>query len=351
MNKSNITGEDLIKSGTGHRSVNMPWKERNNMIYRIQNEIEVPIESYADKLSFLMENYFNMIDEIESEFSEKATKKAKKILKWIIYPNKKDFKNEYKDMKKHSKRKTLTIIKDYTKCIMQLLGRIAECIIVDRCSSNPNINMMCINIAMFKPDIYKKYPDIPYSDYVAFSTSFKYIFFKKNGVYVKCNVPGYNPNHTSKDIAWFNKENILDQLKVNIPEVSYLDNAKLQIKASLDSSKLNLDDYYLTPVICFDLCNNIEKLKLKYPDNILFSVDEISPEMETEIEMYFRILAAYAIGLIDHINLTDIEVQEDLELDELFIKPIKDIYEENKLNIMGIIEKIKKIEKPIIINT
>lgn len=108
--------------------------------------------------------------------------------------------------------------------------------------------------------------------------------------------------------------------------------------------------YYMTPVICFDLSNDICKLRERYPKNILFSMREISPETEIEIEKYFRILAAYATGLTDHINITDIEVQQDFRLAELFRTPIMNIIKEKELNIAGVIDLAEQSKKPVIIN-
>lgn len=323
------------------------------MIYGISNDrIEVPIESYANKLTWYMYYYLNKIMDESLYISEKATHKAKIVLRWLIFPNEKEFIRDYEYIKNDIGNKTNWIISNYTKCIMQLIGHVAECVIVDKCCSNSNINKICMNIAKFKPNIYDDYPDIPYDEYLAFSTSFKSIIYKNEAtnMYLQYNNPDYNPHHTSKDIAWCNKKNILNQLKVDVPALQYLDNAKLQIKATLDSSTLVLDKYYITPVICFDLCNDFEKLKVKYPKHILYSMREISPETEIEVEKYFYILAAYATGLIDHINITDIEVHQDLSLEQLFRTPIINIVQEKELNIAGVIEMVEQFKKAIVIN-
>ena len=323
------------------------------MIYGIPNDrMEIPIESYANQLSWYLHWYLNKTEDEALYFSESETKKAKVVLRWLIFPNEKEFKRDFEYVKNDIRDKTNLIIRKYTKCIMQLLGQVAECVIVDKCSSNSDLNKICINIAKFKPNIYEEYSDISYDDYFAFSTSFKYVIYKDDatGMYLQYNIPDYNPNHTSKDIAWCKKDNILNQLKVDIPSLQYLDNAKLQIKTTLDSNNLGLDNYYLTPVLCFDLCNDIKKLKNKYPKNILYSMREISPEIEIEIEKYFHILAAYATGLIDHINITDIEVQQDLRLAKLFRTPVMNIVKGNELNISGVIEMAEQIKKPIVIN-
>lgn len=105
----------------------------------------------------------------------------------------------------------------------------------------------------------------------------------------------------------------------------------------------------MTPVICFDLCNDIENLRDKFPKNVLFSMREISPEVEIEVEKYFRILAAYATGLIDHINISDIEVKQDFRLAELFRTPIMNIVKERELDMAGVIDMANTLNKPIII--
>lgn len=68
------------------------------------------------------------------------------------------------------------------------------------------------------------------------------------------------------------------------------------------------------------------------------------------MEKYYKILAAYAIGLIDHINITDIEVHKDYRLAQLFRTPIMDLEKEETLNNAGVIEMAETFGKPIIIN-
>jgi hypothetical protein len=323
------------------------------MIYGISDsKVEIPLKSYANELAWYLHWYLKKTEDESLFFSEKATQKAKIALRWLIFPNEKEFERDYKFIQNDIGNKTNSIIRKYTKCIMQLLGQVAECVIVDKCSSCPDINKICMNIAKFKPNIYEEYSDINYEDYIAFSTSFKYVIYKdeESGMYLQYNIPDYNPNHTSKDIAWCKRENILNQLKVELPALQYLDNAKLQIKTTLNCSNLVLDSYYITPVICFDLCNDFAKLKDRYPNHVLFSMRQISPEIEITLEKYFRILAAYATGLIDHINISDIDVQNDYRLAELFRTPIMSIVKENELNIAGVIELVEQYKKPIIIN-
>ncbi len=316
------------------------------------NQIKIPINNYADQLVWYMATYLDKVKFDMESFSVKANEKAKIGLKWFIFPNEKEFERDFHKHEEDFGKKTWNIISHYTRCIMQLVGQLAECVIVDHCSNDGNINKVCINIAKFMPDIYEEYSEIEYEQYIAFSTSFKYIIYKdeKSGDYRQYNVPDYNPNHTSKDIAWCKKDNILSQLKVNLNQISYLENAKLQIKATLNCDNLNLDKYFLTPVLCFDFNDDFYKLKAKYPQNIIYSVRQLFPDMYAEMEKYFKILAAYAIGLIDHINITDIEVRQDFRLAQLFRTPIMDLEKEETLNSAGVIEMADTFCKPIIIN-
>ena len=280
-------------------------------------QIEIPIDNYADQLVWYMEKYLDKIKIDTESFSIKASKKAKIGLRWIVFPNDKEFERDYQRHRDDFGNKTWSIISHYTRCIMQLVGQLAEC-----------------------------------EQYIAFSTSFKYIVYKDeiSGNYLQYNVPDYNPNHTSKDIAWCKKENILSQLKVDLNQINYLENAKLQIKATLNCDNLNLEKYFLTPVLCFDFKDDFYKLKDKYPQNVVYSVRQLFPDMYAEMEKYYKILAAYAIGLIDHINITDIEVHKDYRLAQLFRTPIMDLEKEETLNNAGVIEMAETFGKPIIIN-
>lgn len=285
-------------------------------------------------------------------FSAKAIEKAKIGLRWMIFPNDKEFERDYEMYEHTFGNKTQYIIARYTRCIMQLVGQLAECVVVDHCCNDDDINRICINIAQFKPTIYQDYPEIEYEQYVAFSTSLKYIIYKDRatGMYQQHNVPDYNPNHTSKDIAWCRRDNILSQLKVRLDPVKYLDNAKLQIKSTLDCGSLNLDHYFLTPTLCFDFKDDFYKVKERYPKHIIYSVRQLFPQMYVEMEKYFQILGAYATGLIDHINITELEVREDERLAELFRTPVMNLVKEEALETAGVIEMAEAFGKPISIN-
>lgn len=316
------------------------------------NPINIPVDSYANELIWYMENYLDRINNNINYLSINANEKAKIALRWIVFPNEKEFEKDYKKNLDKFGDKTWNIISYYTRCIMQLVGQLAECVIVDHCCNNSDINRVCMNIAKFMPNIYEDYFQMEYDKYVAFSPSFKYIIYKdkETGIYRHHNVPDYNPNHTSKDIAWCKKDNILSQLKVDIEQIGYLENAKLQIKATLSSGNLDLEKYFLTPVLIFDFCDDFYLLKEKYSKNVIYSARKIFPDMYLKMEKYFKIIAAYATGLIDHINITEIEVREDYRLAELFRTPIANLIKPDELDITGVIEMAEKFRKPIIID-
>lgn len=227
------------------------------------SQIIFPIDNYAERLIWYMKYYFGMVQNDMQSISKKDNEKAKIFLKWFIFPNEKEFERDFRKVEYNLENNTWNIILHYTKCIMQLVGRLAECVIVDHCCTDCDINRICINIAKFMPNIYEDYQELEYEKYVAFSTSFKYFIYKDiiSGTYLQHEVPDYNPNHTSKDIAWCKKENILSQLKVNLKQIDYLENAKLQIKATLNCADLDLRKYFLTPVLCFDFHDDFYKLK------------------------------------------------------------------------------------------
>lgn len=315
------------------------------------NYIKIPIDNYANKLVWYMQNYLDKVSFDMGNLSKKANEKAKIGLRWIIFPNDKEFEKDFKKNEDKFENKTWYIISNYTRCIMQLVGQLAECVVVEHCSNDSDTNKICINIARFVRNIYEKSLEIDYNQYIAFSTSFKYVIYKDEtlGIYRQINVPDYNPNHTSKDIAWCKKENILSQLKVNLDKLEYLDNAKIQIKTTLNCDSLELDKYFLTPVLCFDFNNDFYRIKERYPKHIIYSVRQIFPDMYLEMEKYFKIISAYAIGLIDHINITDIEVHQDFRLAQFFRTPITALQKEEILNIEGVIEMAEKFRKPIIV--
>ncbi|MEX0052467.1 hypothetical protein AB2T85_17760 [Clostridium butyricum] len=318
----------------------------------ISKGLRIPISSYSQNLVVILESYLDSINRTSLLFSEKDTEKAKITLRYTIFPDKKEFVTDYEKIKFDIGQQAHYIISNYKRCTMQLLGKIAECLIIDRCLSNKELNKISINIALFKPDIYKKYNDFEYDDYIPFSPSYKYILINNNGVLYKQNITQYNPHDTSVDIAWGRKENILSQLKVEFQQIQYLENAKLQIKVSGDYSNVNLTDkYYITPIVYFDLCDDVEMLRRKYPNKYIIAAKEISLELHTELVYYFKILVSYITGIIDKLNVEDFDVQQN----DMFAYVINSTPQQllNRNDNSGIIntilEEAKKYVKPIIV--
>lgn len=341
MKKSFKDDVDFFMSCQLHKN-NMEYELNRSTIMgnNINNNIQ-QIENHANKLIELFSHYLNMINYASEEFSQKANYKAKITLRALLFPNDKEFEKEYQNIKENCGCKTQVIFKNYTRCIMQIIGQLAECVIIDHCLRNSDFNLKCINIAMYKPNISKEYPEIDYKKYAAFSTSHRIIITKdnENGLYKVHQNFDYNPNHTTKDIGWCEKDNIVSQLIVK--KGKYINIAKLQVKATLDCNNLDLDPYLrsLTPVLVFDFMDDFYKLEKKYKLKLkiknlpIYSVKHLFPELYLEMEKYFKIVGAYVVGLSDHINISDIEVQENNTLRELFRTPIKDLINEQEHNI------------------
>ena len=319
----------------------------------ITQKIETPISSYSRNLVTLLENYLDGVNSDSISFSIPASQKAKITLRYFIFPNEKEFQRDYQKINDDIGKKTRFLISNYTKCIMQLLGRVAECLLIDRCVTDATINMICINLALLKGDIYRPYSEIDYSNYIPFSPSFKYIITcHKSGVFVKQPLIQYNPQDTSADISWVKKDNVLSQLKTNLPVIDYLENAKLQIKVSSNYNNLSLSGKYeLTPIIYFDLCDDYILLKKKYQNHLIVPARAISEDLHVEMVNYFRILAAYVPGIVDHINIDDFEVSENQQLAYILRATPQHLLakEDQTGTIDAIIEEAKRFTTPIVI--
>lgn len=320
----------------------------------ISTNLKIPISYYCNNLIFMLENYFNIINNSSILDINDEINKAKITLRYVIFPNEKEFKIDYEKIKLGIGSVTQYLISNYSRCIMKLVGQIAECLIVDRCTNDKEINIKLINMALYRPNIYEKYEDIDYDLYIPISPSFKFILIKENGIIKKYNITQYNPDDTNVDIAWAKKENLLSQLKLNIPKIEYFENAKLQIKASINQNNLYLNNkYFFTPILYFDLCNDADKLKLRYPEKHIVSAKDISLELHTEMVNYFKILAAYITGISKSIDIDDFDVTNNEKLSYIMNSPIQNLFESyNNNQIIDLaIEEVQKYSKPVIINT
>lgn len=316
----------------------------------VTNNLEIPISEYSKNLIMLLEGYLDAINEKSLILSGKATEKAKITLKYIIYPNNKEFIKDYNSVKYDIGYKTYTIISNYTRCTMQLLGKIAECMFIDRCISNYNINTICINIALLKADVYEEYRDIEYNKYIPFSPSYKYILYRQNGYLIKQPIIQYNPQDTNTDISWAKKESIISQLKVAIPATNYLENAKLQIKVSSDFRNVDLDNrYFLTPIVYFDICNDVELLRQKFPNHYIVSAREISDNFHTELVYYYKILISYISGIIDKLDIEDFDVVKNDNLSYILKASPSKLFGHNDTDVVSkLFREVNNYTMPIV---
>lgn len=309
----------------------------------LPTDIYVPIENYSANLIRLLDNRLTMIN----RSIDVDTVSVLVTLRSVIFPNKKEF-------ELINPTRSITVwemVKKYTRCIMQLVGQVAEYVLVDSCANNSMINRYCINVALFKDEILETY-DIPYDDYVAYTTSDTKMIIKdpRDGIYKIKDNRYYNPHHTSQDIGWCKRDNIWDQLRTELDELRYVDNAKIQVKTTLNCDNLDLEHYMLTPVIVFDFDHGINKLKERYPHNLIYSAYDLFPEVAFQMEKYFQIIAAYVSGLTNKLNISETDLKNDIRLRMLFSTSVYEVTKKNRLlDKAGLIKLAQDADKPVII--
>ncbi len=316
--------------------------------------VHIPIDFYSNRLLAICKTYFDNVESFnlsQIDPSGYSSAVAREKLKISIFTSRGSIKDRLRNCSVTTTQGVFAIIKNYLNCIMTNLGKIAECELMERCNESLNTNMFCINLAQMRNNIFFQYQDVDYSAYIPFSTSFKYIFYRQGGILIKKACPDYNPQHTTKDIAWCNRNNIFDQLKRAIPELGNNENAKLQVKATTNCEYLDLNQYYLTPVVCFDLCQDISIVRNKYPNNIVKSIYEIDTKAGMNVEKYFYILAAYITKMTQFIDINELDIKEDQNLFQLFNTPVVDLFQYDTLNRSGVIAEAQKKNSPIILNT
>lgn len=261
----------------------------------------IDINMYREQLLRYLEDYQIKFNYIANNFSKKGNEEAKIYIGQLINPNDIELKKDYKKIKNKIGDETRAIIKAYTTHIMFMVGKIAECIIIDNCKRDYNLNMKCINYACFKNDINENYSDIDYNKYTPFSPSHKRIvMYSDQGiVYYKENSFYYEPNHINKDIIWCNKEAIEECLRAKILFTQYDSPAKLQVKSSTNFRNIVWDNkkYRSSPIVYFDLNRDINKLynHLESKKSMLYvrSVLDFDYGLMEECIWYFRLLAGH----------------------------------------------------------
>lgn len=160
---------------------------------------------------------------------------------------------------------------DINKTAMQLLGRIAESIIVKNCRKDHCVNQKYFSIARKKQAKQK--------------TSDKFLAIGTGLNYTKINYGKYyNPTDTQRDIVWITRNGDLAIMKDNDKHSTTAAKiAGLQVKASKNGVKYVLPDIiqnrYDVPIIYFDVENDYQKIlrKLYEGKNINFCYKIIHP--------------------------------------------------------------------------
>lgn len=160
---------------------------------------------------------------------------------------------------------------DINRTAMQLLGRIAEAIIVRNCNRDCVVNQSYFSIARKKRAMQK--------------TADKFLALGTGLNYTKINYSKhYNPSDTQRDIIWINDNSELAIMK-NQDEYSTTSAkiAGLQIKATKDGINYVLpaiiQDRYDVPIIYFDIENDYHKIlnRIYKETNLNLEYDIIHP--------------------------------------------------------------------------
>lgn len=184
---------------------------------------------------------------------------------------------------------------DINRTAMQLLGRIAEAIIVRNCNRDSIVNQRYFSIARKK----KAMPRTA-DKFFALGTGLNYtrINYSKH----------YNPSDTQRDIIWINDNSELTIMKnQNEYSTTSAKIAGLQIKASKDGIKYVLPDIikdrYDVPIIYFDIENDYHRILSQiYKDtkiNLEYDIihpNEIDPRGYDEFLHYVDLVYAMVDG-------------------------------------------------------
>lgn len=186
--------------------------------------------------------------------------------------------------------------------IMQRLGRIAESVIVRRCSRDEKSNQKWMEIASLRNRVSLDKA----KEFKAYGTGL--VSTKR-----MC-VLAYNPNDTQKDIIWVNKEGA--RFMVNGSSCVAGKEAAIQIKVSQNGAKYVFQDIvnrrYSVPLVYFDLSDDYLKLFVDAQSRFIdvrhntFALNdlkcyfirgrEIDPDAHDEIKFYSEIISALIKG-------------------------------------------------------
>ena len=180
--------------------------------------------------------------------------------------------------------------------IPQLLGNMAESIIVRKCNENPAINQKFFDISR---SIFQTNDDS--SNYIAIGTASHRT--KNSTIYKQY----YNPNDTQRDIIWVSKINFKNQLILNIQSDSGFV-AGLQVKTSFDGDKYFgkdlIQNRYVVPIVYVDLNNDflsvfMNALTNGYNGNLSYDLINLK-DIDFDIYYEMMVFKEYIYALADN---------------------------------------------------
>lgn len=149
----------------------------------------------------------------------------------------------------------------------------------------------------------------------------------------------YNPNDTTMDISWCETNNEIASLMVGIDDMNYYRAAHLQVKASTSLDTMRLNQYPGSPVVVFDMLNDIQLLRVRYPYNTIISAREINPKMQEELEFYYKQILAFASGITNSLEISREEYYANTKLQFIMGLDMNQLIEPKMIGVD--IEKVK----------
>lgn len=173
--------------------------------------------------------------------------------------------------------------------VIQILGKIAEAIVVRNCNNNENLNHIWFSKARLKSTNKKTSENFKAIGTGLLST--KKNFFQK-----------YNPNDTQRDIVWIDKNNRYALIPNKSSQISGLV-AGLQLKVSSNYHNYILDDIlkskYENPIVYFDLNNDFYNLIEDLISNEFITLNDVGRNIiqgrSLDSEAHYELLYYYEL--------------------------------------------------------
>lgn len=325
------------------------------MLFNQTNRTEpliLPVEYYRQKLvEYLTELYING-NQIKKQSQEAYETSI--VLAHYLTPSDTVLKKEAKQIiaSDNYRYRTHYVVQAHLQKVMQILGNICELMIVDHCIFDKLLNQKCLNVAAFKNDISKQYPDIDYDSYIPFLPAKKFIR-NPAGLLIP-NTFNYTGNHPSQDILWYNKDDKSDILQIVVPNSKYTQYACLQIKTTSEIKyAINSDQYILSPIILISI--NSEN-KFKFVDNsealaqVAILMNNLDRKLTDEALMYFKLMIAHIAGFWNvEIPIQERDYLERGALRYLLSTSLEDLFSDTILKERK--EKVERVAEYIRINS